>query len=332
MNRATVRLMLAVLLTAAAAGCGGSLDGREITWRNGDVELVGTLVVPDGEGPHPLAVFVGGSGCVPRSHRMTREHASELAARGLAVFAYDKRGCGESGGDWRDVPLEPLADDLLAVLPQLVADPRINADRIGLMGVSQGAWVSLIAAEKSSRFSFIVMLSGPPMTPAEQAHAIVELALEAKGWDPRSIADAVALDRVVAEVYRTDSGWEAARLAVEEASNEPWFEDAPVGIQSRDSWNWRWYATLMDHDPLPSLSGLGIPILAVYGELDMIVPARRSQRIVEELAPSARGPREVVMLPGVGHELRPGKGESWPDEHWDILASWLTRYDILAAR
>jgi len=216
-----------------AAGSHGKVDGLEIRWTSADVELVGTLVLPEGEGPHPLTVFIPGSGCLPklRSHRLVREHVKHLTELGMAMFVYDKRGCDESGGDWREVGIEELADDVLAVLPQLAADPAIDPKRIGVMGLSQGGWISLIAAGKSNGIAFIVMLSGTPLTPAEQGTAMVEMRMASRGWDEASIERALELDRTILEVYRTDSGWEDAEAAIEAVSTEPWFEDSGVGIQ-----------------------------------------------------------------------------------------------------
>lgn len=320
-------ILISVGLTAALSGCAGKIAGREIRWNSGEVELVGTLALPDEDGRHPLLVFVPGSGCVkhPRANKMMKDHTKWLNERGFGFFVYDKRGCGESKGDWRDVGLEQLADDLLAVMPQLQDDPKVDSRQIGLIGLSQGAWVSLICATKSDQVRFVVLLSGPPMTPAEQGHAIVELGMRKKGWDDASIRRAVELDRLITEVYRSDTGWDEAKSAIAAAADRPWFRDAGLGIQPRDAWNWKWLRTFMDYDPIPALRKLPIPILAIFGEDDMIVPAKRSQEIIDGLSSSAQGPRETVLIHGVGHTLRRDKNADWPGEYWDALDAWLKR-------
>ncbi len=87
----------------------------------------------------------------------------------------------------------------------------------------------------------------------------------------------------------------------------------------------------MDYDPRPALERLEIPILAVFGELDRIVPPERSKTIIDALAPIASGPRETVLLPGVGHQLRAGKGEDWSPAYWQVLETWFTKHEIRAA-
>ena len=196
-SKGLTAITLAFSGTLVAASCAASnVDGREFRWTSHDAELVGTLVLPEGDGPHPLAILIPGSGCRarPRAHPFAREHAEQLSSRGVAVFVYDKRGCGESGGDWRTVGLEELADDVSSVLPQLSEDPAIDAERVGMIGLSQGSWISLMVAARSESIRFVVWLSGPPMTPAEQGHAMVEMALEAKGWDAGTVAEALALE------------------------------------------------------------------------------------------------------------------------------------------
>ena len=57
---------------------------------------------------------------------------------GLATLAYDKRGCGNSGGDWKKVDLEDLAGDALAGVKWLRAQAAIDPRKVGLWGISHG--------------------------------------------------------------------------------------------------------------------------------------------------------------------------------------------------
>ena len=324
------------LVRAAFFVCGGFLfPGEEgpacgddrLVWKSGDIELVGTLMLPEGEQPHPLVIFVQGSGCIPRNVPQMREHSLRLTKMGLASFVYDKRGCGESGGDWRKVGLEPLAEDLTGAIKMLAADPRIDSKRIGLMGLSQGAWVSLMGASRERGIAFLVWLSGPPMTPAQQGAEIIRLGMKAKGWDQKSIQKALDLNDAVVNVYRTDTGWEQVAARIEIARAEPWFKDSCVNLQSRDSWNWRWYASFFDYDPVPALQSLKIPFLAIYGSQDQIVPAAKSSRLIDEMRASGFS-RTTCILKGVGHYLG-GKEGAWPDLYWKQLRRFFSEQGVL---
>ncbi len=290
--------------------------------------------MPKGAGPHPCAVFIHGSGALPRSERIFREHAERLSRIGLAMLIYDKRGSGKSTGDWRKATFSDLASDALGAVRLLRQDARINPGRIGLFGSSQGGWIALLASSKETPIAFIVTLSGPTITPAEQGHFIVEAALRKKKYPEAEVQEALRLDRQVAEVYRTDTGWEEAGLAVEAARSKPWLADAGVGIQPRESWNWKWYRDLpFDFDPMPLLKALSIPLLAVHGELDALVPARASARAIDSLRASGKDFTSVVFQQ-VGHVLYTetgGPSRSWmaPGAYWTTLEEWLRRKSII---
>lgn len=316
---------LAALTIACVSSTPATAEAQEsVQWTSGDVTLSGTLYTPATEGPHPTAIFVPGSGCMPLTHRLIRAHASELPERGFALLVFDKRGCGSSTGDWQVADFDDLADDVLAGLHHLAeTNSSVDARRIGLLGLSQGGWVSLVAASKSDSVRFVAKLSGAAMTPAEQGHAAVAQVLAARGHDDAAIAEAGVLDRQIIEVYRSDTGWEEAEEAVSAASGKSWFADAGLGVDSRSSWFWQWYRSIMDYDPIPALCSLPIPILAINGESDLLIPARRSLLAIDSIAAFAEGPRETYLLEGAGHQLRRGRGQPWPPEYWETLAAWL---------
>ncbi len=139
---------------------------RQLEVHNGAVVLHGTLVLPARAGRGPAVVFLHGSGAASRDTFVA--WGAAFAARGIAAFAYDKRGTGESTGDWRTSTLEDLADDAAAVVAALRQCSDIDPDRIGFLGTSQGPWVASIAASRDPRLAFVVMSNGGGMGGAEQ--------------------------------------------------------------------------------------------------------------------------------------------------------------------
>jgi alpha-beta hydrolase superfamily lysophospholipase len=67
-----------------------------VHFASGDITLAGTLVFPEGSQPHPAVVLLHGSG--PQKRDLVT--ARWFAAEGIAALAYDKRGVGQSGGDF----------------------------------------------------------------------------------------------------------------------------------------------------------------------------------------------------------------------------------------
>src|SRR4051794_14708663 len=98
----------------------------------------GTRIAYDREGEGPAVVFVGGAFQHRANDTETRDLASRLAARGLTVLNYDRRGRGESGGT---APFT-LADELTALRALIAA----AGGRAALFGMSSGGAISLAAA------------------------------------------------------------------------------------------------------------------------------------------------------------------------------------------
>jgi hypothetical protein len=78
----------------------------------------------------------------------------------VAALIYDKRGCGASTGDWTRAGLHDLAEDALACVRSLRGRPDINADQIGVWGLSQGASIIPIAAGRSPDVAFLIAVGG----------------------------------------------------------------------------------------------------------------------------------------------------------------------------
>lgn len=73
------------------------------------------------------------------------EHVDILARHGYGVLAYDLRGHGESGGDFRALGWLDVAD-VQAAIDFIQAREDVDADRIGVSGFSIGGQIGLRAA------------------------------------------------------------------------------------------------------------------------------------------------------------------------------------------
>lgn len=134
------------------------------------VHFAARLLLPPGKGPFPGVVIVPGS---ERANRWSYDlWAYFYAAHGVAVLTYDKRGVRDSGGTYDSsaspTNLETLANDALAALNALRAQPNIDSARIGLTGGSQAGWVIEKAAAHSSAVKFAVLESAPAMSVGRQ--------------------------------------------------------------------------------------------------------------------------------------------------------------------
>jgi dienelactone hydrolase len=110
--------------------------------------LVGELLVPPGEGPHPGVLLLGGSGGgVPTGPR-----ASLLASRGYAVLAlayFDEPGLPD---ELREVPLAYF-DEAVAWLSDHEA---VRAEPLGTLGVSRGSEAAVQLAARNDPVRTVV--------------------------------------------------------------------------------------------------------------------------------------------------------------------------------
>ena len=81
-------MVLTVVVCSHAAAQAPQFTEREVTFRNGSVELHGTLMLPAAQSPSPAVVFLHGSGPHPRAG--FRPYAEEFARLGVASLFFDK--------------------------------------------------------------------------------------------------------------------------------------------------------------------------------------------------------------------------------------------------
>ena len=116
----------------------------ETSVRTASGQMRAVVYYPDAEPPLPGIVLVDGSG-----DSVADDWGSQPATFGgcgAVILTHDKPGGGSSPGDWRDQTIADRAGDSLAALEVLRQQPGVDPGRVGFLGISQGGWVSLLAA------------------------------------------------------------------------------------------------------------------------------------------------------------------------------------------
>jgi pimeloyl-ACP methyl ester carboxylesterase len=140
---------------AAQIGAESSFTEHPVEFHNHDAKLAGSLLVPTSDKPLPAVVFVHGAG------RQTREPYREVAqyfvSQGIAALIYDKRGVGQSTGAYESrAPYENLVNDALAAVDLLKRRPDVAPSKLGIWGLSQGAYIGAAAASRSEDIKYII--------------------------------------------------------------------------------------------------------------------------------------------------------------------------------
>ena len=190
------------------------IEAREdVRFTNRDVQLTGTLIAPSVGSRHPAIVLVHGSGAENRAYMLP--WARFLIRHGIAVLGYDKRGVGESTGDWNAATYEDLAGDAVAAVEYLKTRRDIDAAQIGLLGISQAGWIMPLAAVRSKDVAFLISISGAGVPPAETTIDQARNELTMTGMPAATVADIVALIRLQYDFARTGNDWDGYAAARE---------------------------------------------------------------------------------------------------------------------
>lgn len=278
------------------------------------VRLAGTLTLPKGEGPFPVAVLVAGSGRNTRDepimgHQLFLVLADHLTRAGIAVLRYDKRGTGQSSGDYDKATTLDFADDAQAGMAYLRTRKDIDPRHIGLIGHSEGGLIVPIVATRDPKTAFIVMMAGPGVFGADVWIEQQRLLLKAAGRDDKRIATSSDLRKRMISIVRTekDSTLAAEKLrasisAEEEAKGLP--PDAIEALVRQINSNW--FRSFLDYDPAPTLAKVRCPVLALNGSKDLQVPAEQNLPVIRT-ALASNPDAEVDELPNLNHLFQTAK-------------------------
>lgn len=269
-----------------------SVKDEAVKFASGKLTLSGTLVLPTGAGPHPAVVLFHGSG--PQRRDLSTAHW--FAEQGVAALAYDKRGVGESEGDFRAVPFMDLCDDGLAGLSYLKSRKEIDAKRIGVWGLSQGGWLGPLAASRSKDVAFVIAVSGPGVPPGDQMIFYWANDLRDHGLPEADVLEASSLRREIWHYMETGQGYEKTKADLEAARTKPWFSQASA--QEDDSFrslpapselnkpvgrSILWFKHEAVYDPVPALRAIRVPALFLFGDKDRLIPVEESVTVVKRV-------------------------------------------------
>jgi dipeptidyl aminopeptidase/acylaminoacyl peptidase len=252
------------------------LSFREVSFPNRDQDLVlgGLLFLPSEPHEVPAVVVIHGSGTSKRDNSWYLALSSYLQDHGVAVLLPDKRGSERSDGDWRTAGFAELATDAIAAVKFLEAYEGVTFSEYGVIGMSQGGQIALIAAATSEQIGFVISLSGSavPLRSQliyEENHNLRELGV------PPLLSNVLAYPAAFSILY----------------------------ARQREFWS-----TIGNPDAVPYWQELEVPALILYGSQDTNVPVRRS---VKRLRSLNKANLYIKVYEDSGHAIEdpPGRGD-----------------------
>lgn len=288
---------------------------KEVTYKNekADVQLAGTLTLPQGRGPFPAVVLLTGSGPQNRNeeivgHKPFLVLADYLTRNGIAVLRADDRGFGKSTGDFKSSTTGDFADDGLAGIEFLKSISEIDTARIGLIGHSEGGMMAPIAASRSTDVAFIVLLAGPGSNIGDNVnYQRAESSRKMGASDEfieiqRKVHEAfneIAIKDISTEQAMQEAKTFYAGLSEAEKNKLQWNDDRINGSAGMVLEAWWRYA--LRYNPEETINALDIPVLAILGEKDQQVPAALNQKELETALDNGHEQNQLVVMPGLNH-------------------------------
>jgi pimeloyl-ACP methyl ester carboxylesterase len=307
------------------------------------VRLVGTLIKPADEGLLPAVVVLHGSGPENINGPSYRVVANTILRSGIAVLLYDKRGVGDSGGDFETALYQDFIADGVAAVRYLASRDDIDAERIGLFGNSESGWFTPEIVHTTGQVAFVFNRAGAPLSWRETVLWEVRNELLAGGVSHDDLGPllditmrrwnyymASAVDPGMAEgPERNAINAELKRLLAEipAAAAEMRDQLLPYDAETYEAW-----AADIGYDPRPFLEAIDVPMMYAFGETDVNVPTAESVAFLESFRMHHERDIDIVVFDGVGHPMVHWTGlftAGYVPEYLELIKTW---YPEQAAR
>ena len=149
------------------------IEEKIIIGENTQYPLNGLLTLPDDTAkPVPAVVFVHGSGASNMDEKVGKltpfkDLAQGLARHGIASVRYDKRSFAHGFKMLRDKDLEVTVktetiDDAILATELLKKDPRIDPERVFIIGHSMGGMLSPRIDAEGGNYAGLIIMAGSP--------------------------------------------------------------------------------------------------------------------------------------------------------------------------
>jgi uncharacterized protein len=311
---------------------------------SGNATLAGTLTLPQGAGPFPAAVLVGGSGPSDRDetiagHKPFLVLADFLTRKGLVVLRFDKRGIAQSTGNYADATMEDFAKDVQAAVIYLKSRKEVDAKRLGIVGHSEGGILASQVATRGTDVSWLVLLGTPATTGEKTLLRQSELVARTGGLAEEQIARSLEFDRKAYAAVRQEKDAPALQKRLESLVDQSGLGAAmpPAALQAQIRvMGSPWFREFLDYDPQPVLGKLKCPVLALSGDRDVQVDAQDSVPLLRA-AYEKSGNKDftVVEIEGVNHLFQKAQSgspalygaieETIAPEVLNVVGNWLAK-------
>jgi pimeloyl-ACP methyl ester carboxylesterase len=231
--------------------------------------------------------------------------ADHLARKGIAVLRFDKRGIGQSTGNYASATSEDLANDAEAAIAFLKTRKDIDPKKIGLIGHSEGGLIAPIVATRSTDVAWMVLLAGPGLKGEDTLLLQSEALLKMYGASDGEIQRTLGFDKQSYALVREESDQAKLESKLKDLvqTNSMSVSAPPAALQTQIQMLVSpWFRFFLDYDPVPALQKTSCPVLALGGEKDLPVPSKESlSKIQKALQDGGNKDFLTTEMPGLNH-------------------------------
>lgn len=290
---------------------------EEVKIKVKDFELAGTLLLPKtGARPFPAVITSTGSGQqtrdepVIKDYKIFRQVAEHLAARGIAVLRVDDRGVGDSTGlgTLDKATTFDFADDVRAQVAYLRTRREIDADKIAIVGHSEGGVIAPLVAADDPKLAAIVLLAGTGKRGDEVLLYQMNRPLE--------------LNAAISEEEKAKG----------RAGNQKILRTVIEGGDTSKLpalFRFYWMKVFLTYDPLTTIRKVKQPIFIMQGALDRQVTEEQAELLAKAAREAGNKDVTVRVFPTLNHLFLPSK--TGDESEYDSLETYVVGEDVIKA-
>lgn len=247
-------------------------------------ELKGELLLPEEEGPYPIALIIPGSGptdrdgnttTLPGKNNSLKMVAESLAENGIASIRYSKRGAGENQEaiiPESELRFEDFVNDAKSWLQKIHRDERFT--KVSVIGHSQGSLVGMLAMQEAGA-DYFVSLAGAG----------------------KSI-DEVMIDQLTDQL--NEEQFNEAKSVLGQLKQGQTVEDVSTELQSLLAPELQpFLISWMQYDPTEEIREINKPILIVQGTNDLQIAESNANNLA-----NANLDAEKLIIEDMNHVLK----------------------------
>jgi pimeloyl-ACP methyl ester carboxylesterase len=274
--------------------------GKDLNIRSGNIDLKGTILLPEKDNFKKLVLFVHGSGPQDRDetiyeNKPFKDIAESLYTKGIASYRFDKRTLTnpESFNEKSTIDDE-VTDDILAIINYFKEDKRFKDYEIIVLGHSLGANLMARIANKSNQISKIILMAG----------------------------NARPLEVLIGEqydyLYKLNPSSELLEAANKIKEQIAFLNSKEFSVNSpKDKLPFNlsgyYWQSVLDYNPLKEIKKVKIPILILQGQRDYQVTMKDFKLWESTLKNNTKA--TFISYPKLNHLFISGEDNSGPKEY-----------------